>query len=441
MIRSLSKFFVTLCAKYIPDAFLFAIILTLIVFVGGMIFTGSTPFQMVLFWGNGFWSLLAFAMQMVLVLVTGHVLASTKVVKNILKGIAKTAKTPAQALMINTVVSFIATYINWGFGLIIGALLAKEMVKQVKGIDYRLIVASGYIAFAVWHAGLSGSTQLTIATKGHFLEELIGIIPTTETLFAPFTLVPVAILFVTLPFVVRAMMPPADEVIEVDPSLLVEKEEEVAVAKANMTPAERLENSPVLSMIIGIFGIVYCIWYFATKGFDLNLNIVNFIFLMLGILLHGTPRRLLNAVAEAVKGCDGIILQFPLYAGIMGMMQASGFAKVIADAFVNISTPTTFPMFTFWSAGLINIAIPSGGGQWSVQGPIMTEAAKGLGVSVARTACAVAWGDAWTNLIQPFWALPALGIAGLGAKDIMGYCVVGLIYIGIIVSLCLAFVP
>lgn len=438
MVRALSRFFVTLVQRYLPDPFLFAVVLTLIVFVMGIGIAGNTPLQMVIHWGNGFWNLLAFSMQMALVLVTGHVLANSPPFKKVLQGVAGMAKNPAQAVMITTVVAFIATWINWGFGLVIGALLSREMVKKVKGIDYPLIIASGYIAFTVWHAGLSGSVELTIATKGHFLEEMMGIVPTSETIFAPFNLILVAVLFVTLPFLVKAMIPPKDQTKEIDPALLAEPEE-TTIPKSEMAPADRVENSPVLSMIIGIMGVVFIVWYFATKGFKLNLNIVNFTFMFLGILFHGTPRRYLNALAEAVKGAGGIILQFPFYSGIMGMMISSGLAKIISGWFVSMSTPATFPLFTFLSAGFVNLFVPSGGGQWAVQGPIMVPAGAELGVPVAKTAMAVAWGDAWTNLIQPFWALPALGIAGLGARDIMGYCVVALIYIGIVVGLGLMF--
>jgi short-chain fatty acids transporter len=186
------------------------------------------------------------------------------------------------------------------------------------------------------------------------------------------------------------------------------------------------------------------VYYFGTNGFKLNLNIVNFLFLFVGILLHGTPRRFLDAVTNGAKGTAGIILQFPFYAGIMGMMvgasaEGVSFAGVISNWFVNISTATTFPLFTFLSAGIVNFFVPSGGGQWAVQAPIMMPAGAALGVDTAKTAMAIAWGDAWTNMIQPFWALPALGIAGLGARDIMGFCIIDLIYTGLIIAVGLMF--
>lgn len=394
---------------------------------------------MVQHWGGGFWGLLTFSMQMVLVLVTGHVLASSNVFKKGLGALASLAKSPGQAIIIVTVVSMIASLINWGFGLVIGALFAKELAKKVKNVDYRLLIASAYSGFIVWHGGISGSIPLTIATEGHFSQDLIGIISTDQTIFAGFNLFIILILFLVLPVVNRLMMPSKDQTVTVDPVLLENDAQAAALEQGALTPAEKLENSRIVSLLTGIFGLVFLFYYFATNGFKLNLDIVNFIFLFLGILFHGTPKRFLDAAVNAVKGASGIIIQFPFYAGIMGMMTASGLAAVMSEGFVSISNEFTFPFFAFLSAGLVNIFVPSGGGQWAVQAPVMLEAAQTLGVSIPKTAMAVAWGDAWTNLIQPFWALPALAIAGLKAKDIMGYCVLILIVSGIVISVGMLF--
>ncbi len=203
-----------------------------------------------------------------------------------------------------------------------------------------------------------------------------------------------------------------------------------------MTPAERLENSMIISLLLGILGFAYIILYFVNGG-KLGLNSVNLIFLFAGILLHKTPANYLRALNDAIRNTGGIVLQFPLYAGIMGMMVHSGLAGSISQWFVAISTPTTFPFFTFLSAGIVNFFVPSGGGQWAVQGPIVMPAAEALGVPLGKAAMAIAWGDAWTNMVQPFWALPLLGIAGLSIRDIMGYCVVALLWSGLIISLVL----
>lgn len=447
MFRKFTNGCVNLVQKYLPDPFLFAVILTIIVFMMGVFLTGQAPKDMVGHWSGSFWSLLQFSMQMALVLVTGHTLAQAPIIKKGLRGLASIPKTPGGAIFAVTLVALIASWVNWGFGLVIGALYARELAKKVKGVDYRLLIAAGYTGFVIWHAGFSGSIPLTLATATSNLADMTrgavtDPIPTSDTIFALFNLVPVLILLVTLPFLNKAMHPKAEDVVTVNPELLEADEDQLAVTKENMTPAEKMENSPVLSLIIGIMGLTFIFKYFADNGFSLNLNIVNFIFLFMGIILHWTPRKFLNAVATAAKGTGGIIIQFPFYAGIMGMMTGANsegisLAAMMSNSFVSISSTTTFPFFSFLSAGIVNFFVPSGGGQWAVQAPIMMPAGAELGVDAAKTAMAIAWGDAWTNMIQPFWALPALGIAGLGAKDIMGYCLVNLIYVGVVVSLCL----
>ncbi len=437
MFGRLTQFFVRLVQKYLPDPFLFAVILTFIVFLAGVIFTPSGAYQMVQHWGNGFWNLLTFSMQMVLVLVTGHALANSIPVKKVLQGIASAAKTPVGAIMITCFVAAIASWINWGFGLVVGALLGREMARQVKGVDYRLLIASAYIGFLTWHGGLAGSIPLALATATDWSYELTGGINVGQTIFASYNLIIAIVLIVTLPFLVRFMMPKKEDVFVIDPALLKVKVEPKEAPKVK-TPAERIENTPVISLILTAGAIVYLIFHFSGGG-SLNLNIVNFIFLFAGVLFHWTPRRYITALYEAVKGSGGIILQFPFYAGIMGMMVSSGLAVLISQWFVSISTVFTFPFFAFISAGIVNFFVPSGGGQWAVQGPIILPAAIELGVDTARASMSIAWGDAWTNMIQPFWALPALGIAGLNARDIMGYCIVALLYSGIIISIGLLF--
>ncbi len=442
---------VNLVQKWLPDALLFAVILTIITFLAGMGFTGQGPLDMINHWGNGFWSLLAFAMQMALVVVTGYVLADTKPVGKVLDKLAGVPKTPTTAIWFIGIISFLANFVNWGFGLVIGPLLAKRVAKKVRGLDYALAIATAYTSFVCWHGGMSGSIPLKIATfSDAILKEtggaLTSSVPITQTIFSPWNLTILAVLFIVLPLVNAWMHPTGDKVKTIDPALLIDPVLPPKRSKKDMVPAERMENSSVLSLIIGLFGIVFIVMWFIKKGFNLDLNIVNFIFLFLGIILHRTPRNFLNSVNDSVKGAAGVLVQFPFYAGIMGMMtgvnaEGLSFAKVISDAFVSISTVKTLPLFTFWAAGLINMFVPSGGGQWAVQGPVSMVAGAQLNINPAVTAMSIAWGDAWTNLIQPFWALPALGIAGLSARDIMGYCVVGLLVSGVIISLGFLFLP
>ncbi|TCT20949.1 short-chain fatty acids transporter [Melghiribacillus thermohalophilus] len=435
MFSRLTSWSNNLMERYLPDPYLFVLILTLVVFGMALIITPTPAQDLVMMWGNGFWGLLTFSMQMVLILVTGYVLASSRVFKYVLSSLAQISKSPAGAVVNVTIVSLAASWINWGFGLVIGALFAKELARHIRGVDYRLLIASAYSGFIVWHGGLAGSVPLTIATPDHFSQDLIGIIPTSETIFAPFNLVIVGAMFIVLP-VINRMMFNQEKAVTIDPETL--KDEPIAEEKpeADMTPAERLENSWMLSVIFGlVIGPAFIIGYFYQNGFQLNLNIVNFTFLFLGILFHFRPKYFLHAVRNAVKGAGGIIIQFPFYAGIMGLMIDSGLAAAIAEWFVSFSNEVTYPLFTFLSAGLINFFVPSGGGQWAVQAPIMLEAGAALGVDPAKTAMAVAWGDAWTNLIQPFWALPALAIAGLKARDIMGFCLIHLFITGVMIAL------
>lgn len=433
MYKKLTDFFVKLMQKYLPDPFLFAVILTFIVYLLGISLTDSGPMQMVQHWVGGFWNLLAFSMQMVLVLVTGYVLASTPIIKRFLGIVAGLAKTPGQGIMLVGFVSTIASWINWGFGLVIGALVAKEVARRIENVHYPLLIATAYMGFLVWHGGFSGSIPLTIATDKHFLVEQIGVIPTSQTIFAPFNLIITIALLIIIPIMAVKMMPSKEETFTIDRNLLAENE--TAAATSANTPANKLENSWIISLLVSLMGFAYIIPYFATNGLKLDLNIVIFTFLIFGILLHWTPRRFLNSLTEAIKGSAGIVIQFPFYAGIMGMMVSSGLAAEISQFFVSISNEVTFPLFTFLSAGLVNVFVPSGGGQWAVQGPIMIPAGLELGVDTAKVAMAVAWGDAWTNMIQPFWALPALGIAGLNAKDIMGYTTMAMLISGIVISL------
>jgi short-chain fatty acids transporter len=431
--KAFTNFSVRIAHRYLPDAFLFATILTLLVFVLGIAFTESSSIQMLKFWGDGFWKLLAFAMQMALIVATGYILADTPIVRNSLTKLSKLAKTPGQAIVLVTFVGLIGSWINYGFGLVVGALMAVYLVRQIPTVNFHLLVASGYSGYIVWHGGLSGSAPLLVATEGHFLADIIGVIPASETLFSNSNIFILLALFITLPILnwfLNRTSGPMDMPNKVTWQLSDDEEEKKPLTPEGMevTPASWLEKSPLIPAFIGLLGIAYVINHFLTKGFDLNLNIVIFIFLFLGIIFHRTPQRYLGSVQEGVKNVGGIMIQFPFYAGIMGMMVGSGLSVMVAQWFISISNEFTLPLFTFLSAGLLNIFIPSGGGQWAVQGPIIIPAAIELGVSVPKTVIAYAWGDAWTNMIQPFWALPVLAISGLKARDIMGFCAIVMFY-------------
>ena len=421
--------------RWLPDAFLFAVILTIVVFLGAMLATGMGPVAMLNAWGNdkGFWGLLSFSMQMALVLVFGNAMASAKPCKKALGAIANMAHNKKQAIVITTFVSTICCWLNWGFGLVAGALLAKEIAKRVRDVDYPLLIASAYSGFVIWHAGFSGSIPLDLVA-GKTFGEVTYQAPITETVFHPVNLAMVLVILFVMPFVNYAMHPDKDHAICVDPSLLSDEAERTYKIE---TPADKMEHSKILWIILVVACWAYIVMYFAKNGFTLGLNIVNFLFMTLGLTLHGNLRKYVDAISDAAGGAAGILLQFPFYAGIMGMMVATNadgasLASVISNFFVSISNQVTLPMLSFLAAGIVNFFVPSGGGQWAVQGPIMMPAGRAQGISDGLTAMAVAWGDQWTNMIQPFWALPALGIAKLSARDVMGYLVIVLLFTGIV---------
>lgn len=437
MLNKLSRFFIALVQRYLPDAYLFAILLTFIAFVMALGLTGKSFMQLIKMWGDGLYGIIGFAMQMILILVTGHALASSKPVKAVLRSLASIPKNAGQAAALACFVAGVANFLNWGFGLVVGALLAREIAKQCKEVDYGLTVAAAYSGFVIWHAGISGSIPLAVATKGHIVEKLTGIIPVSRTIFSPENLIITWTIILTLPILFKMMAPRPEDIKRIDPALLVEEPE--PEPPTEHTFATMLEHSKVINAIFGAMGVIYLGSHFAKNGFDLSLNIVICIFFVLGVILHMTPINYVRAIDQAIKGAGGIALQFPLYGGIQGLMVSSGLAAVIAQWFISFSTPFTFPMFTFWAGGIINLFVPSGGGQWIVQGPINIPAGMALGVDPAKVAMGISYGDQWTNMVQPFWALPLLGIAKLGVRDIMGYCVITLIWSGLIMSLGLLF--
>ena len=441
MFQKIIRGCVKLVQRYLPEPFIFAVILTIVAFLVAMPVCRQTPLEVVEHWGNGVWALLAFAMQMALVVVCGSALAAAPVVKKGISALASLPKTPAGAIALVTGISAVACWLNWGFGLIVGVIFAKEIARKLRGVDYRLLIASAYSGFVVWHAGISGSIPLTMATPGTGLKEitrgaLVNPVPISETVLDPHNIIMVVLVIAALVLVNSLMHPKADRVIAVDP-LLLQEEPEKPVVKPD-TPAEKMENSRVLSWIISLLGLSYVVIKLFFRGGSLDLNTVILIFLFLGIILHKTPLAYVGAFTKAATGAAGILLQFPFYAGIMGIIMGVGksgicLGTVVSDAFVNISTPTSYPLFTFLCAAVLNMFVPSGGGHWAIQAPIMFSAGADLGVDPGLTGMAIAWGDAWTNLIQPFWAIPALAIAKLNAKDIMGFCLIDLFVSGAII--------
>ena len=437
------KFCVRLVQRWLPEPFIFAIILTFVAALIAMPLCHQSPLEVVEHWGGGVWNLLAFAMQMSLVLVCGSALAAAPVVKRAIDALARFPQSAPAAIALVTVVSALSCWLNWGFGLIVGVVFAKAIARQRSDVDYRLLIASAYSGFVVWHAGISGSIPLTMATPGEALAmatdgALTSPVPLSQTIFVLHNLVTVLLVIIGIT-VANTLMHPKQGVLTIDPSLLRDDDPVVtATTGSAKSPAQRLEQSKILSWLVALMLAAYLVIHLAVRGAGLDLGGVIMIFLALGLVLHPTPVAYVRAFGKATTGAAGIILQFPFYAGIMGIITgvgASGISLggVMAEACIQISNPVTYPLLTFLCAAVLNMFVPSGGGHWAVQAPVMFTAGANLGVDPGLTGMAISWGDAWTNLIQPFWALPALAIAHLDAKDIMGYCLIDLLVTGVII--------
>ncbi|MBM7648702.1 short-chain fatty acids transporter [Bacillus ectoiniformans] len=427
--------FAGIAEKWLPDAFVFAIILTVITFLSGIFVTDNSPFDMMLYWGDGMWGLLTFTAQIITTFIMSYGLALTKPVSRALENIAGKCKTPNTAILLVTFTSLFASLISWAFGLVVAGIMAKLVAKKVPDVDYRVLVAAGYSGFVIWEGGLSSSPALFVATKDHIFQEQIGIIPTADTLFSMLNIAIVVLIFFTLPFVMKMIHPKRKEDrFMVDTALLedtiVEEEKKEDTNYVN----DKLEKSRLVTLIGGVLGLFYLGNHFMTNGFSLDLNTVNLMFLTAALLLYGNVRELGKGLLKASASVGQFALQYPFYAGIMGMISASGLAATLSNFFTDISSSQTLPFLTFLASGILNVFVPSGGGQWAIQAPIALPAAMEMGVEPAKIVMAVAWGDAWTNMIQPFWAIPLLGIAGLKIRDIMGFTVITLIYTGIIIS-------
>jgi short-chain fatty acids transporter len=431
----ITAFFTELMRRYLPDPFVFAILLTLLTMALAFGVESRPIDAVVQDWGKGFWSLLAFTTQMAVILVMGYVLAAAPIVDRFLDRIAARVRTPRQAIIVATIVGGVGSYLNWGFGLVIGGIMARKLALKVRGVHYPLIIAAAYTGFTMYSLGFSATIPVLISTKGHAFEGTMGLIPLTQTIFsAPILLTSLAVL-IALPLLNAAMHPKQGEkVVELDPATVADAKPAASAEGLlgdEKTLAYRLNNSRVLSLLIGLCGMAYVAMHFI-KGGNLDLNMINFFILFLGVLLLGTPMKYVEKVNEGVKTIGGIILQFPFYAGIMAIMHGSGLVESIAHVFVNISTAATLPLWGLVSSFVINFFAPSGGGHWVLQGPFMINAATTLGASQAQTAMSVMLGNGWNDLVQPFWILPALALSKLKLKDIMGYTVVSMLLVGAI---------
>lgn len=449
---NLTKSIETLFKKYLPSPFTIAVLLTLITIVLAYVFTPSQSdsnhfLEILTYWEKGIWTdgLLVFAYQMMLILVLGHVLVLSKPMSRLISALIQYATSTTSAVVLVSITTMLVAFFNWGLGLIFGAIMARKIgeLAQEKNIpiNYPLVGAAGYVGLMVWHGGISGSAPIKVAESGHVKQFMAGIsspevlsklpesINFDVTIFSWWNLMLFGILLIIIPIVLsRVAKISSPTPINLEPYRFQEN------SKGNTIGVERLEYSKF--MAFGFGGLLLLAWgyqYFENLiRLQITPNMLNFFMLGLGIVLHGSFSSFLKAVEEAIKGTTGILIQFPLYFGIMGIMKSTGIVVMISDFFVSVANQTTLPIFTFFSAGLVNIFVPSGGGQWAVQGPIVVESALKLGVPLPKAIMALAYGDQITNMLQPFWALPLLGITKLKAKEILPYTLI-LMVVGIVV--------
>ena len=419
--------------RFIPSALVFAVLLTFVVAALALLLTDAGPTAVLTGWGDGLSGLLEFMTQMALVLLLGHMLANTRLVRRGLARVSALPRGPLQAYVFVAVLASALSLVQWGLGLVAGGLLAREVAAQMRAkgvrVHFPLLVAAGFSGFVVWHMGYTGSGPLTAATADSFVVEQLGeTISVAETTFAPWNMVAALVTVVVVAGALALVAPRGTvRIVELDVDA---RAAEVEVERP-VTPADRLDASRVLTTLTGLGLVAYLVVYFAGGGTP-TLDIVNWTFLALVLLLVRSPFEVAALVKNAATNVGDILLQFPLYAGILGIMTATGLIQIFSDAIVSVSTPQTFGVLAFVAAGVVNFFVPSGGGQFAVQAPILLDAATQLGVDPSVAIMAVAYGDQWTNMIQPFWALPLLAIAGLKVRDILGYTTVTLLASGIV---------
>jgi len=413
-------------ARYVPDAFSIAALLSLLTLLLGMAVGGAGPGQVVQAWGDGVWSLLAFSMQITLVIFAGYVLAVAPLMQRLLDALARVPRSPRQAIAATAFLSMILCWLNWGMGIVASAVLVRMVARRHPGADYRLLVASAYLGMGTtWHGGPSGSVPLLFATPGSFMIQdglIASPVGLAATVFTAQNLGLMLVVTLILSAFAALLHPPGSGAVKPDPAALLAIAAFAAPVRPEApTPAERLMHAPFLNRSVGSLGLVYLVLQVATGTFHPTLDTVNLAVLSLAFLLHESPAALGRAAEEASRPLHGVVLQFPLYAGIYGIIKGTGLAAALAKAFLAVASPATFPFVVFVYSAVLNYWVPSGGAKWAMEAVYLLEAAKTLGVAPAHVAMAYAYGDMATNLIQPFWAIPLLGVARLQFRDILGF--------------------
>ncbi|MDT8415281.1 MAG: TIGR00366 family protein [Flavobacteriaceae bacterium] len=451
--KSAIRYIENLFGKWLPSPFTIAVLLTFLTFILAWVFTkpaadNNQGFQLLKFWESGIWNtgLLVFAYQMMLILVLGHVLVLSKPAHQFLQNLSRYGSTTKRAVILVSITTMLVAFFNWGLGLIFGAILTRKIgenaAENQQPINYPLVGAAGYVGLMVWHGGMSGSAPLKIAEPGHLADLVDSINPTLAavlpnaistqlTIFSTPNLLVFGLLLCVVPLTLAWLSRKATSTkIPVKPTVFTSKK------TASTKGADWLEQTTWASKFFGL--LIVLAWWVQYQSdltqLHLTPNMLNFLMLGCALLLHKNIRDFLKALDEAVRGVSGILIQFPLYFGIMGIMSGSGLVQQFSDFFVSISNAHTLPVYTFFSAGLVNVFVPSGGGQWAIQGPVILDAASQLNVPLPTAVMALAYGDQITNMLQPFWALPLLSITRLKAKEILPYTVV-LMLVGTLVYL------
>lgn len=439
--------------RVMPDPFVLSICLTAFVAVLALAIAphGNVP-TLLDAWYTGTFGILGFALQMILILATGYAIAEAPIVQRGLRALAAHAQTPTRAALLVFPVVAVAAWLNWGLGLIVGALLSREIARRVK-VDFAWLVAGSYSAWSICNSGLSSSIALSQASHGNALnlvEKATGqVVPLTQTVFAPFVFVPTVLVVVVMTFIFIRMHPKTEDVVAFNQSAQSEDSgpSDDPHARANAGEGEspsfatRLEQSMLGTLLLIVLGAGYLAMDWSEKGVDLDINTTILIFLLIGLALQRTPIAYANAIRRAARQTGSMLLQYPVYGGIMGIMKGTGLASMIAKAFVTIATPVTLPILSYLSSLIITLLVPSAGGHWAVQGPFVLPAALSLHASVPRTAMGVAMAENVSNMLQPFWAVPIVAIAGIRIQRVMGYTAVTFAVSLVIYALALWLVP
>ena len=411
--------------KWFPDAFALALIAVLIVFSASL-FAGSTPMQAATWFGSGFWDLVNFTMQMTLIIITGYSVATAPLVYRLVCRLAEMPRTGRGAVAFVALFSMLSSLISWSFSLIISGLLAREVTHRVKGADYRAVGAAAYLGIgSVWALGLSSSAALIMAAPGSLPQSILnisGVIPLSQTLLLWQSMLTAAVIVLLSMAIAYYSAPDASQARSMaDMGVAYE-----VIAPSNERPekpGEWLEHSPLLSIVISLMGLGYLAAEVASKGaaIILDLNHYVFLFLIAGILLHWRPRSFVKSIAAAVPSVAGVLVQYPMYAGMVKVMTESGLARRMAHFFVEVSTQHTYPVLVGVYSAFLGLFVPSAGGKWLIEAPYMLEAGKTLHVHLGWVVQTYNATEALANLVHPFWMLPLLGILGLKARDIVGY--------------------